>query len=368
MLTRRSALATLIGLALASAPQSSAHAQTGPVIEDVEPTSGPPGTVVHVSGRRFAADAVVSIAGQALPVVERLPNRISLQITAGAPSGHVTVTGGNGAVRGPEFRITPPPPAPTIEALEPRKGPPGTRVLLRGKHFSPRLAANVVTLGGRPVVLRSATPQALELTVPEGAKSGPFVVQVAQAGEAKSADFEVLAGPTIEAVSPARAAPFGQLTIRGQGFSTRADENRVYLGNVRLTVKAASERELTVTLPGKLASGELLVDVDGGGRAVSKEPVLVQLPPSVASFSPTSGSPGSVVTVRGTGFGEDPSAIEAKLGETALKVRSAKGTTLELEIAPGAKSERISIRVHGVGPAWSDQPFTVQPAPKPKAK
>ena len=361
MLTRTLLTTYALGLMLAGlggAP-GRAQAQTGPVIEDVEPTSGPPGTVVRVSGRHFPKDASVSIAGRALPVVERLPNRISVQVVEGSPSGNVAVSGQTGAVRGPEFRVTPVPPAPTITAVEPTKGAPGTRVVLRGKNFSPRLAANMVTLSGRPVVLRAASSESLELTVPQGASSGPFVVRVAQA-EVGSAPFEVLGSLVIDAVSPARAVPHGELTIRGQGFSAVAERNRVFLGNVALQVKSASERELVVVLPAKIASAPLLVDVEGGGRVTTVVPVLVQLPPQVASFAPRAGSAGTLVTVRGTSFGGDASAIEAKLVDQALSVRSATDTALELEIPAGAKSGSFSIRVHGVGPAWSEQAFVVQ--------
>jgi hypothetical protein len=337
------------------------HAQTGPMIEDIEPTSGPPGTVVRITGRRFAKQAEVKIAGQVLPVVDRLPNRISVLIVEGAPSGYLAVTGDNGAVRGPEFRVTPTPPAPTIEALEPAKGAPGTRVVLRGKHFDARLASNLVTLDGKPVMVRSATAQALELSVPEGARSAPFLVKIG-AAQAESARFEVLASTVIDSVSPARAAPGGELTIRGKGFSTVADKNRVYLANVKLQVKTAAERELVVTLPAKLASGELLVDVEGGGRVALPQPLLVQLLPKIASFTPRTGPPGGVVTLRGTSFGTDASAIEAKLGELPLTVRAAKGTVLEVEVPAAAKSARFSVRVHGVGPALSEQTFEVKAA------
>lgn len=352
---------SLLGMSVLTGPLP-ALAQSGPVIEGVEPTSGPSGTVVHVTGRRFAKAATVTIAGQALPVVERLTNRISVRIPDGAPSGHLAVTGDTGSVRGPEFRVTPTPPAPAVESIEPIEGTPGAHVVLRGKNFSSRLAGNVVTLAGRPVLVRSVMPHALELVVPEGASSGPFVVQVGGA-RAESAAFKVLASTVIDAVSPSRAAPGGELTIRGQGFSAVADKNRVYLANIKLQVKTASERELVVVLPTKVASGQLLVDVEGGGRVAAKSEVLVQLLPKLASFAPRSGAPGSAVTLRGTGFGTEPGAIEVKLGDQLLTVHKANRTVLEVEVPAGARSERFSVRVHGVGPALSEHAFEVKGVP-----
>jgi hypothetical protein len=373
MVTRKSTLVVTLAVLLTGVHARTAFAQTGPMIEDVEPTSGPPGTLVHVTGRRFAPNAKLSIGGQDMPIESRLPNRISVRIAAITPSGAVAVGGSNGSVRGVEFRVTPAPPPPVIDSVEPASGRPGARVALRGKNFSPRFAANVVTLGGRPAVVLSATPQQLEITVPEGATSGPFVVNVQPGGEAQSKPFTVTAATAISGYRPERGVPGAELTIRGQGFAHEAAHNRVFLGNVSLPIKRASETELVVTLPAKIASGELLVDVDGGGRAKAPTRLIVQLSPKILRFSPQRGQPGTVVTVRGTNFGNDPKVVEATLigggaisAEAKLLVRSVEPTRLELEIPAAAVTGRISIRVFGVGPAWSDQPFTVVPPPKPK--
>jgi hypothetical protein len=366
MVTRTSTLAVALAVLLTGPFARSAFAQTGPMIEDVEPTSGPPGTLVHVTGRRFAPNAKLSIGGQDMSIESRLPNRISVRIAANTPSGAVAVSGANGSVRGVEFRVTPAPPPPIIDSVEPASGRPGARVALRGKNFSARFAANMVTLGGRPAVVLSATPQQLEVTVPEGATSGPFVVTVQPGGEAQSKPFTVTAATAISGYSPERGVPGAELTIHGQGFAREAAHNRVFLGNVSLPIKRASESELVVTLPAKIASGDLLVDVDGGGRAKAPTPLVVQLLPKILRFSPQRGQPGTVVTVRGASFGNDPAAVEASMGDTKLLVRSVEPTRLELEIPAAAVTGRISIRVFGVGPAWSDQQFTVVPPPKLK--
>jgi hypothetical protein len=335
--------------------------ETAPVIERVEPTSGPPGTIMHVIGRRFGADARLQIGATSVEVVSSQANRISGRIAEGQQSGHVAVVASTGTVRGPEFRVTARPPAPLITSIEPAKGPPGTKVVVRGKHFSPRLTGNVVTLGGQPVMVRSATPVELNVIVPEVERGGPITVRVEQAGEVQSAPFEVTAATRIAGVDPPRAGPGTQLTIRGSGFSKTIEQNRVYLNGVKLQVKSASESELLVQLPNNAASGKLLVDVQGAGRAHSAEPFVVQRPPKIVDFSPKFGPPGTVVTVRGTNFGAQAEAVEAKIGEAALFVRSARDTRMEVEIRPGTASGKLSIRVSGVGPAWSDGTFSVLP-------
>jgi IPT/TIG domain len=350
-----------LGAEAADAGPARAQADAVPVIERVEPTSGPPGTVVHVIGRRFGTAGKLQIGAQTLEIVGSQPNRISGRIPPDAQSGHVAVVTAGGTVRGPEFRVTATPPAPVIQSVVPAKGPPGTPVVLRGKNFSPRLTGNVVMMGGRPVIVRSATPVELSVIVPEVERGGPFSVRVEQAGEATSAPFEVTAATLIAAVEPPRAGPGTQVKITGSGFSTVAERNRVYLNSVPLPVKTATETQLVVQLPAKVASGKLLVDVKGAGRAYSDEPFVVQRPPKVVDFTPKGGPPGTVVTVRGTNFGTSAEAVEAKLGDVELRVREARNTRMELEITAGATPGKLSVRVNGVGPAWSDASFAVRP-------
>jgi hypothetical protein len=351
--------ALLVGICGWDAPRAGAQAPAAPVIERVEPTSGPPGTVVHVIGRRLGPQVQVLLGSQPLAVLGSLPNRISVRIPEGSASGHITLRSAAGTVRGQEFRVTELPPSPQIEAMEPAKGPPGMAVVLRGRHFSPRLTGNAVTLAGRPVIVSAATPIELRLIVPEVEQGGPFVVRVEQAGEAQSSAFEVTAATRIDAIEPLRAGPGAEITIRGRGFSKRPGDNRVYLNNARLTVKRASETELLVELPVRIASGKLLVDVQGAGRAHSAEALVAQRPPAITDFTPKSGEPGTRVTVRGTNLGTRADAVEATLGEVRLEVRDARDTRLELVIPEGAQTEKLSIRAHGVGPAWSDAPFHV---------
>lgn len=336
-------------------------AQTAPVIEHIEPTSGPPGTVVQIVGRRFGAAPSVSLGAAAVTVLVSQPNRIKFSIGANTASGNITVATSTGSVRGPEFRVTPPPPAPTIEALDPERGPPGTELQIRGKNFSPKLMGNVVTLGGKPVVVQAAAVDMLRVTIP-AAPSGPIVVRVDRSGEATSAKkFEVTEATAVTDVQPPRGGPGSEIVIRGHGFSTVVASNRVYLNNVRLTVKTASPTELVVQLSTKVASGKLLVDVLGAGRASSAAAFVVQRPPSIAEFSPKKGVFGTVVTVRGTNFGTNVDVIDAKIGDAKLLVRAASDTRLTLEITPAAKPGKLSIRVHGVGPAWSAENFVALP-------
>ena len=354
----RTFLLSLVACATLSAPALAQVERPLPVVQRLEPTSGPPGTTLSLVGRHFDAAQTVWLGDAQLEVTGRLPNRWTARIPEGAASGTIEVRTARGSVRGPRFRVTEAPPAPTIAGLAPAAGAPGSEVVLRGEHFSPRLTENQVHLGALPVVVRSATPTELTVLVPAGATTGPFRVRVTGAGEATSAPFTVSVGTTIASFEPAMGPPGTRVIVRGTGFARSAAHNRVYLGEARARVRRASETELEVELPRGAQTGRLLVDVRGGGRAHGATDFVVRFPPAVRAMEPARGAPGTRVTLTGEHFGTDVRQVRATLGEAALEVRDLADDRVVVEIPAGAASGPITLTAYGLGPA-SSAPFTV---------
>lgn len=346
-------------LVLAFALPAAAQIQTPmPVVQRLEPTSGPPGTEVSLVGRHFDPAQTVWIGGTALEVTSRMPNRWTVRIPSGAPSGAIEIRTARGNVEGPRFRVTQGAPAPVVASFAPTRGAPGAEVVIHGDHFSPRLTENLVRLGDQPVVVRNATPTELTVIVPSNASAAPFRVDVTGAGSATSeATFTPETGTAIASFEPALGPPGTLVTIRGTGFARNAAHNRVYLGEERARVRRASETELQVEMPRRGASGLLLVDVRGGGRAYSATPFDVRFPPTIASIEPASGAPGTRVTLTGTHYGTDVRQVRARIGEVELPVRDLADDRLVVEIPSGAASGAIEVTAAGLGPARRD--FTV---------
>ncbi|MCB9598096.1 MAG: IPT/TIG domain-containing protein [Sandaracinaceae bacterium] len=334
-----------------------------PVVQRIEPTSGPPGTLVALVGRYFDGEQTVFLGSAELTVQSRLPNRWTVTIPPGAASGEIEIRTPRGNVRGPRFRVTEAAPAPVVSGFAPTSGAAGTEVLLRGENFSPRVADNYVHLGDTPVVVRTANPTELRVIVPEGATSAPFRVRVTGAGEATSSDsFTIGTGTSIAGFEPAFGPPGTHVTIRGTGFDRRASRVRVYLGDERVRVLRATETELEVEVPRRGAtSGRWLVDVTSGGRAYSAGPYDVRYAPVIASMDPQFGAVGVRVTLTGEHFGDDVRAVTALLGETPMQVRDIADDHLVLEIPEGASSGAISVTVNEMGPVVSRAELRVVP-------
>jgi hypothetical protein len=346
---------------VSNAHLASAQVRTPPpVVERLEPTSGPPGTTVQVIGRFFRSDQTVLLGDVELPATARLPNRVTVTIPSGATSGHLAIRLADGTtVTGPELRVLPAPPTPVIASIVPAHAPPGAEVRIVGDHFSARLTENTVTIGGVPVVARTATPTELAVIVPTGAATGPFVVTVAGAGSATSAPFTVDVGVAITSFEPTVASPGTRVTIHGTGFAARATGERVFVNGTTARIASASTTEIAIDVPATATTGTLLVDVRGAGQAYSSTPLTVRSAPTITSIAPTSGLIGATVHVRGTGFGTDIRQVAVSVHGVALTLRNVTDTDITAEIASGSSSDHLSVAIAGLPAIASRETFAV---------
>jgi len=347
--------------ALSVAFAAPALAQPQPIIERIEPSSGPPGTQVQIIGRQLGVYSQVLLGSVELPVLRRLPNRWTVQIPDGAQTGSIVIQTPQGGFAGPLFRVTSAQPPPQVVRVTPSAGPPGSDVTLEGDNFSPRLADDFVWLGSLPVVIRAATPTTLRVIVPAGAASGSFRVQVVGAGETLSPPFVVATGTAITDVTPQRGPPGSLVTLTGTGFSSRDRDNRVMLGGSRVRVRSASPTALVVEVPRRATDGPFVVDVRHGGRATSPQPFTVQSTPRVLGFSPPAGAPGMPVVIQGDGFGQDPRYVNVTLAGRPVILRRVVDNRIDVEIPPGAASGPFVVRVHDLEVS-SGQSFSVMGA------
>ncbi|MEM1417952.1 MAG: IPT/TIG domain-containing protein, partial [Myxococcota bacterium] len=155
-------------VALLLTASATTEAQSRPVIERLEPTSGPPGSTFDVVGRRLDNQSRFVLGGVVCPVLRRSPNRWTLRVPEGATSGTLVIEAPTGVYAGPSFRVTQAAAAPSITSVSPASAPAGSVVTLRGTGFSPRSSENRVTLGGRTVVVQSASTDTLRVIVPPG--------------------------------------------------------------------------------------------------------------------------------------------------------------------------------------------------------
>ncbi|MFZ2490362.1 MAG: IPT/TIG domain-containing protein, partial [Thermoanaerobaculia bacterium] len=107
------------------------------------------------------------------------------------------------------------------------------------------------------------------------------------------------AQPVINAISPP-AGPVGTVvTIDGTGFTGVTQVT--FAPGMIASFTFVSDIQITATVPGSAMDGAITVTTPGGSANSSSFMVMAS-PPMISSFSPTSGSVGSVVSLFGSGL------------------------------------------------------------------
>jgi IPT/TIG domain len=141
-----------------------------PAITGFTPSSGITGSNVTISGSALNDASTVTIAKREAAFTVLSPTEIEATVPNGAIKGPITVTTPFGfAQSATKFKATL-----SVARFRPKKGPPGTRVIVKGIGFN---ASSTVSFGGTPasgVIL--VTAKELEAVVPSGAGTGPITV------------------------------------------------------------------------------------------------------------------------------------------------------------------------------------------------
>jgi hypothetical protein len=140
---------------------------------------------------------------------------------------------------------------PAITGLSTYAGITGSRLIVEGSALD---TATAVTLGAGAAPFTVLSPAKLEVTVPDGAKSGKISVTTAHGSVRSKAKFTVTL--SITAFKPAGAEPGRTVTIKGTGFTA---SSAVAFDGTPATVLSESARKLKVLVPAGAASGPITV-------------------------------------------------------------------------------------------------------------
>ncbi|NIG57131.1 IPT/TIG domain-containing protein [Chitinophaga sp. Cy-1792] len=228
-------------------------------ISAIKPLKGGAGTQVTVTGSGFSAnlaDNQVALNGIAATVVSATATSLVVKAPAGVQTGPVSVTINGQKTAGPVFTVVP---APSVKAMAPLSGPAGTLVTITGRDFSDTKEENSVSMNGVPLTIMSASATELTVTIPAGATSGAVKIDV---------NSQTVSGPvfTLQALGVSKLLPDNGLAgsvvvMKGVGFSTVATDNQVTINGLAVTVTAATDTTLTVTMPAGVTTGNLNVKV-----------------------------------------------------------------------------------------------------------
>jgi hypothetical protein len=246
-----------------------------PTVASFNPTSGPPGTLVSVTGNGFTAGTGVSgvaFNGAATTFNVTDDQHLTATVPIGATTGKITVTRSDGTgTSASDFVV---PANPTISSFSPSSGPPGTAVTINGSHFT---GVNGVKFNGTSATFNFVSDAQVTTTVPIGATTGKITLTTPSGTATSSSNFTVTSSspPTISSFSPSSGAVGASVTINGSHFTgatavkfngTSAGFSFANDGRVTAIVPAgATTGRITLTTPSGTATSSSNFTVNGGG-------------------------------------------------------------------------------------------------------
>jgi hypothetical protein len=250
-----------------------------------------------------------------------------------------------------------------LNGFSPASGRVDDVVTLTGTNFRAAAAENQVSFNGTAAILTSATTTQLVTKVPSGATTGKITVRVGSQTVSSANEFIVIQPPTITSFSPASASVGASVSIIGSNFSTTASENTVSFNGANAAVTAATDTQLTVTVPLLATTGKITVKV-GSQTASSTSDFVFVLPlaPTIASFSPTTGTVNVEVTITGTNFRTTANQNQVSFNGTAATITSATATQIVTKVPSGATTGKITVQI-GTQTATSANDFVFVPPP-----
>lgn len=287
----------------------------------INPISGPPGTQVSVSGSGFGA-------GETGIAVLYDGNSVASGISADAAGNWKTTFLIPASVSGPHsvtaygsitllgtaptsvFRVTP------VLTLSRASGPPGTQITVTGSGFGSNETGITITFDGNPVTPGTFSTSlgnwSATLIIPDSA-SGPHTISafgsLTTAGTAPPLTFTVSAAI---AIGSASGPPGTSITVSGSGFSASEagiiitfDGTGVSSGT---SANSLGSWKSSFIIPAS-AFGPHSVSAYGSVTPAGSAPGITFLTSPIITASPTTGPPGTVVTVTGSGFGNNEKGI-----------------------------------------------------------
>jgi uncharacterized repeat protein (TIGR01451 family) len=314
-----------------------------PIIRDVSPLRGPPGTFVTIHGTNLETTTSVTFNG-ATAIFNVFGGSLFSIVPDSAISGPITVTNPKGSTQSAlPFSVTSPF-APQIDSFVPNAGIPGAQILVSGTNFVQMIGVQV---GGVAAVYNVISNSLIQVTVPATPVTGPITV-VTQYGTAVS-DSVFYVPATITGFDPVHGAVGTTVTIRGSNLNGATE---VKFGAVSATFTIVSPAEIHATVPPGATSG-LISIATAAGFAISDG--TFYLPPVIARLDPPSGLPATVVTITGTNLS---GATAVQFGNLNAPFTPASDNALTATVPPGAVTAPVTVVTVG-GTGVSPNPFYV---------
>jgi hypothetical protein len=188
-----------------------------------------------------------------------------------------------------------------VSGFNPTSGPVGGSVVISGTGFTN--ATTVAFNGTGAATFTVNNDGQITAALPSGATTGQVSVTTVTGTGTSTGSFTVTApAPSISGFSPTSGPVGTQVTISGTNLGSALS---VTIGGVAATINSNSATQIVASVGSSAITGPVSLTTAGGSAdSTALSPAnftvtVVSTPPVINSFTPTSGGPGTVVTMNG---------------------------------------------------------------------
>ena len=315
-----------------------------PAITSFSPTTAATDSTVVITGTNFTGATAVSFGGVPATSFRVVSSTTITAVVGSGASGSVVVTTPNGTASLGGFTYIAPPPAPTIASFTPTTGSTDTTVIITGANFT---GATAVSFGGVSAASFTVVSSTTINAVVGSGASGNVVVTTPN-GTATLGGFTYgippTPTPTITSFSPTTAPTDSTVVITGTNFT---GATAVSFGGVPATSFRVVFSTTITAVVGSGASGNVVVTTPNGTASLGGFTYIAPPPPAptIASFTPTTGSTDTTVIITGANF---TGATAVSFGGTpATSFSVVSSTSIAAVIGAGASGNVVVTTPNG---------------------
>jgi hypothetical protein len=327
------------GLIVVTTPGGTGSSTTGfsivnvPYIDYFTPASGPMGTLVTVKGFNFSSANSVSFGGTPAASFQVISDSTIQAIVGAGSTGDVKIINAIGSRwKGTYTYVAEQPsPGPDIDSFTPASGSTGTIVTIKGNHFTGAIA---VSFGGTPAANIIVSDSIITAEIGSGA-SGTIKVTTPYGSDSLGTFTYIIqpvpVAPDVISFSPVSAAVGSAITIRGHHFTGSTD---VRIGGAVASFTVVSDSTISAVVAAGAGSGWVGVTTTAGVDSLNGFTIITPaMPPQIISFTPITGTAGTVVTIKGYQF---TGATAVSFGGTPAANVMISDSTIIAEVGNGS--------------------------------
>jgi hypothetical protein len=221
-----------------------------------------------------------------------------------------------------------------VSSFTPTAAATGNVVNITGDNFSGTLA---VSFGGVPATAFTVLSNtSINATVGSGASGSVKVVTAT--GQGSKTGFTYIPPPTITSFTPTSATAGTTVTITGTNFINVTSVS--FAGVAASSFIVVSPTSITAVAPSG-PSGSVSVTTPGGTATLAGYTSL----PTISSFTPLSGTQGTILTITGTSFNGTTAVSVGGANVTSFTVNSS--TSISAVVGPGASGSVLVTKPGG---------------------